>query len=93
MIASISIHSKKLGEIGTFLNKFYNTDLEIQDKLKWKKQFQNPVEMCDLIGAYADNFEDFDINMWVNLDKDLFIRISKKNANKIIKYLYERYPY
>ena len=35
----------------------------------------------------------FDINMWISLDKDVFINVTDDNADKIIRYLYERYPY
>lgn len=93
MLASIRLQSKKIGEINNFLSKFYNTDLEINDKLKWEKTYENPIEMTEIIGIYADNQENFDIRMWISLDKDIFVKISNKNANDIIKYLYERYPY
>lgn len=93
MIASVTLHSKKLGEINKFLSMYYNTDLEIPNKLKWKKQYDNPVEITDLIGVYIDNLYNFDIKMWINLDRDIFINISERNANEIIRYLFERYPY
>ena len=93
MATVIKIHSKKKGEINKFLSKFYNTNLEIEKKLKWEKEYKNPIEMADLIGTFADNIDEFDIKMWVSLDKDIFINISDKNANNIIKYLFERYPY
>ena len=51
------------------------------------------IEITDLIAAYIDNEENFDIKMWISLDKDIFIKISEYNANDIIKYLFERYPY
>ena len=93
MLASIRLQSKKIGEINNFLSKFYNTDLEINDKLKWEKSYENPIEMTEIIGIYADNSDNFDIKMWISLDKDIFVKISSKNANDIIKYLYERYSY
>ena len=93
MATVIKIHSKKKGEINKFLSKFYNTNLEIEKKLRWEKEYKNPIEMAELIGTFADNIDEFDIKMWVSLDKDIFINISDKNANNIIKYLYERYPY
>jgi len=61
--------------------------------LKNLKEYKNPIEMAELIGTFADNIDEFDIKMWVSLDKDIFINISDKNANNIIKYLFERYPY
>jgi hypothetical protein len=93
MATVIKIHSKKKGEINKFLSKFYNTNLEIEKKLRWEKEYKNPIEMAELIGTFADNIDEFDIKMWVSLDKDIFINISDKNANNIIKYLFERYPY
>lgn len=93
MLTSILLQSKKNGEISNFLSKFYNTDLKIKNDLKWEKTFQNPIEMADFIGIYADNINSFNIKMWIKLDKDVFINISEQNANLIIKYLFERYPY
>lgn len=93
MLSIVKLQSKKIGELNRFLSKFYNTNLEIDDKLKWDKIYDNPIEITELIGVFIDNFDDFDIKMWISLDKDIFIKISEKNANDIIKYLFERYPY
>ncbi len=89
----INLYSDKKGEINKFLSHFYNTNLNIENSLKWEKQFNNPIEMVELIGTFIDNKEDYKINMWVSLDKDLFINVTEHNVNDIIKYLYERYPY
>ena len=67
--------------------------LEIENKLKWEKEYENPIEITDIIGAFVDNSDQFDIKMWISLDKDIFVKISEQNANDIIKYLFERYPY
>lgn len=93
VLVSVRLHSKKLGELNRFLSEFYDTNMEIENDLKWEKKYQNPIEMTDLIGAFIDNFENFDIKMWISLDKDIFIKISERNANDVIKYLFERYPY
>lgn len=93
MLATVRIYSKKKGEINRFLSKFYNTNLEIEKMTKWENSYQNPVELTEIIGTFVDNFDSFNIKMWISLDKDIFINISKKNANTIIKYLFERYPY
>ena len=39
------------------------------------------------------NNDFYKINMWVCLDKPVFINVTNNNADKIIRYLYERYPY
>ena len=50
------------------------------------------IEMIDLISAIIDNNDKYNISAWINLDEDIFIKISNSNLNDIIKYLYERYP-
>ena len=93
MAVSVKLHSKKLGEINKFLSRFYNTNLDLNEDLEWQKEYQNPIEISDILGAFVDNISDFDLNMWISLDKNIFINVSNSNANKIIKYLFERYPY
>ena len=93
MITSVDLFSKKKGEINKFLSSFYNTNLDIQDSLQWKKNYSNPIEIAEIIGIYIDNIDDFFLNMWISLDKNIFIKIDEKNADNIIRYLYERYPY
>ena len=96
-------YSNKDGEIFNFLSK-YNRNIEnsykdIQDldvylhSLEWQKEYKNPIEVATVLGVFADNMEDFDIVMWVSLDKGYYIKITPNNADSIIRYLYERYPY
>ena len=92
MISSLNIFSNLKGEINSFLSKFYNTNLDICENLKWEKLYKNPVEMVDLIGAFIDNSDKFDINLWICLDEDVYINVTDKNADDVIKYLFERYP-
>lgn len=92
METSINIFSNEKGEINKFLSSYYNTDLEIDNQLKWQKNYQNPVDMADLIGVFIENYENFKISLWVCLDNDVYIRVSENNADKLIKYIYERYP-
>ena len=93
MITVINLYSDKKGEIDKFLSKYYNTNLKIIDVLKWEKSFENPIEIAEIIGVFIDNKEDFNVNMWISLDKNMFINVTENNANELIKYLYERFPY
>lgn len=93
MIASVIFYSNEKGEINKFLSRYYETNLNIKDCLKWEKEYKNPIEMAELIGTFIDNNEDFKINMWICLDDGIYINITNINANEIIKYLYERFPY
>lgn len=93
MIAKVILYSNKKNEIINFLSKFYNTSFDIGISQLWKKDFINPIEISEFIAAFADNINCFDIAMWISLDEDIFIRISSSNADNVIKYLFERYPY
>ena len=90
---SVNLFSELPGEVNKFLSRFYNIDLELKENLNWQKQYANPVEMAEIIGTYADNFDNFILTMWISLDKGVYIHVTDENANDIIKYLYERFPY
>ena len=75
------------------MSHFYNTNLDLDSALKWNKEYNNPIEMVEIIGTYVDNIENFSLNMWISLDKDIYLHVTEQNANDIIKYLYERFPY
>ena len=93
MNTCVNLYSNKYGEIKKFLDKFYDGNLSIGNELKWIKYFENPIEISDILGVFIDNHQDYDINMWISLDEGFLIHISDDNANEIIKYLYERFPY
>ncbi len=93
MLVTVKLRSQKKGEIDKFLSKFYNTNLNIYNDLVWEKEYKNPIELSDIVGAFIDNLDTYDLAMWICLDKDIFINVNDSNANDIIKYLFERYPY
>lgn len=89
----VNLYSTYKDEIRRFLCKFYEKNIEIKDDFKWEFTYENPIQSADIIGTFIDNNEKFKINMWVSLDRDFFINVTDYNADKIIRYLYERYPY
>lgn len=89
----INLYSTKKNEIRNFLEKFYNKKIILKKNLEWEKKYSNPVEMAEIIGAFIDNNDKFQINMWVSIDKGFSINVTDNNANQIIKYIYERFPY
>lgn len=93
-MCSVNLYSSKTGEIFRFLSDFFdNLDFYITDDLKWEKVYYNPIELADIIGVFIDNNDKYEISMWISLDKDVFINITESNSDKIIRYLFERYPY
>ena len=93
MDAIVRLYSTKRNEINNLLNYFFNKQDEHINLLEWEKKYQNPVEIADIIGTFIDNNENFSINMWISLDKGLFINVTDDNADKIIRYIYERFPW
>ena len=93
MIAKITLYSNKTGELNKFLSRVYNTNLDIENSLKWEKESANPIELAEIIGIFVDNSDDYVLNMWLSLDKDVFVNVTSENADSIIRYLYERFPY
>ena len=93
MSTIVNLYSNQKGEISKFLHDFYNKNFNLKNDLKWEKTFENPVEMADIVGTFIDNSDFYNINMWISLDEDAFINVTESNVDKLIRYLYERYPY
>lgn len=93
MKVSVFLFSNKTDELNKFLSMFYNSQFDLKKSLKWQKEYDNPIEISDIIGVYTDNIDNFKITMWISLDKNIYINITENNSNRIIKYLYERFPY
>ncbi len=92
----VRLYSTKRNEIAKFLNSFFklnNEQSEYMNLLEWEKKYQNPVEITEIIGTFIDNNDKYSINMWISLDSGIFININDNNADDIIRYIYERYPY
>lgn len=93
MKSNINLYSSQCGEINRFLDSFYNKKIQLSNDLKHNILFENPIEMADLIAAYVENIEKYKINMWVSFDKGVYINVTPYNADKLIRYIYERFPY
>ena len=89
----VNLYSETNGEISKFLRNFYHKNIYLKNDLKWEKNFENPIEMADIIGTFIDNKDLYKINMWISLDEGIFINVTEDNVDNIIRYLYERYPY
>ena len=90
---TVNLFSEKPGEVNKFLSHFYNTNLELNYALSCNKNYENPIEMAEIIGTYIDNVDKYTLNMWISLDKGIYLHVNEYNADDIIKYLYERFPY
>ncbi len=93
MKTTINLYSEKDGEIKKFLEQYYSKNLNLKNNLICKIEYENPVEIIDIISCYIDNKQKYEIKLWISLDEDVYICVSDDNINKLIKYIYERYPY
>ena len=93
MNSIVRLYSNKKGEISRFLNDFLGQNLQLDNDLEREKNFENPIEIVDIIGAFIENNDLYEINMWISIDKDCFINVTDDNADELIRYLYERFPY
>lgn len=94
MSTIVNLYSTKKNEIKKFLEHYYNKNIEVKNEdLEWKKEFDNPIEMAEIIGTLIDNNDKYQISMWISLDSGVLINVTEYNSDDIIRYLYERYPY
>ena len=93
MYTIVNLYSDKSGEISKFVHDFYNTNIVLENDLKWEKKYDNPIEIADIIGTFIDNNDKYKINMWISIYEGTFINVTNDNAYRLIKYLYERFPY
>lgn len=89
----IDLYSNTKNEIKKFLDKFFDSNIKLKNDLEYEIKYENPIESIDLIGVFVENNDKYQINMWISLDEGFFINVTDFNADKIIRYLYERYPY
>lgn len=94
MQAFVRLYSIIPNEIKRFLINFYGKDFIVSDDTKqWQKEYPNPIEIVDIIGAYIENIEDYNMSMWISIDADVFIKVTIDNSDELIRYLFERFPY
>lgn len=93
MKTTINFYSETTGEIKKFLEQYYSKNLNIDNDLIFQKEYDNPIDMIDIISCFVDNNNKFKMTLWISLDKDVYISVTDNNINNLIKYIYERYPY
>lgn len=93
MLAGVNLYSTKSGEIKNFLETFLEVPINLKDNLTWTKKYNNPIEIVDIIGSFIDNNDKYNIGMWISIDPGILINITDYNADLIIRYMFERFPY
>jgi hypothetical protein len=89
---SVNLFTENQNDLKNFLNLFYNKNINLDNKLKFETNFENPVDMIELISTLIDNNEKYNIGLWISIDSNIYINITELNLDKVIKYILERYP-
>ncbi len=93
MKTTINFYSETDGEIKKFLEQYYSKNFNLDNNLVFQKEYDNPIDMIDIISCFIDNNNKFKMTLWISLDTDVYICVTDNNIDNLIKYIYERYPY
>lgn len=86
MSITVNIWSRKDGEIKSFLERFYQSEVTMdEDIAQWSYVYRNPLESVDIISALIDNSHKYDIGLGVQIDNNELYRVSEENHNDVIK--------
>lgn len=88
----LKIYSENKLDLEKFLTLFFEKEYILENKEFYQIDYENPIQMLDILSCYTENSDKFKLNFWISLDEGVFILISDKNIDEIIKYIYERYP-
>ena len=89
----LNLFTEKNEDLKNFLNKFYEKNIVTNNEaLDFEENYENPIDMIPIISTLIENNDKFNIGIWITLDSDIYINITENNLDKIIKYIFERYP-
>jgi len=84
MSITVSLMSKQQGELKSFLDSYFNKDTGIDDDvIEWIYVYRNAADALDIINAAMDNDEKNHISVWMQIEDDDIIEITKRNRSKI----------
>jgi hypothetical protein len=86
MAISVNLWSRKQGEIRSFLEKYYEKDVSIDDDVdRWIYIYKKPLDAIDIISTLIDNNDKYKISMCIQIDKGDVHPVTYENHNDIIK--------
>lgn len=92
MYVTVNLSSRKTGAIKSFLEKFYEKELDIDDGVEqWVYVYRKPLDAIEMISTVIDNSDKHKISVCVQVDKNDVHPVTYENYNDIIKallYLY-----
>lgn len=92
MPATLKIYSENISDLEKFLSSFYEKEIILENKTYYEIDFDNPINLIDILTSFSENEDTFKLSFWISLDNDIYILVNSQNIDQIIRYLYERYP-
>ena len=92
MPATLKIYSENIYDLEKFLSSFYKKEIILENKTYYEIDFDNPINLIDILTSFSENEDTFKLSFWISLDNDIYILVNSQNIDQIIRYLYERYP-
>lgn len=90
MSISVSLWSRKEGEIKRFLQRYYEKEVFLdEDVEKWIYVYNKPLDSVDIISAVVDNNDQYQISMCIQLNDGDPHLITENNHNDVIKDIFE----
>ncbi|MCX7747245.1 MAG: hypothetical protein N2645_10195 [Clostridia bacterium] len=86
MAITVSLWSRKTGEIKRFLERYYEKEVFMdEDVSKWIYVYNKPLEAVDIISTLIDNNDKYEINICLQVDNGDLHTVTYENHNDIIK--------
>ena len=92
MSITVSLFSRKVGEIRRFLEKYYQREIKLDSDVgQWTYIYNRPLEAIDMISTVIDNNHRHKINLSIQVDQGDVHLVTGDNCNDIIKALLHVY--
>ncbi len=92
MCVTVSLFSRKVGEIRGFLEKYYQKEINMDSDVgQWSYIYYKPLEAIDMISTVIDNNHRHKINLAIQVGDGDVQLVTGENCNDIIKALLHVY--
>lgn len=92
MCVTVSLFSRKIGEIRGFLEKYYQKEIDLDSDVgQWSYIYNKPLEAIDMISTVIDNSHRHKINLAIQVGDGDVQLVTCDNCNDIIKALLHVY--
>lgn len=86
MLITVSLMSKKEGEIKRFLDSYYGKESDVDELvIEWIYVYRNEMQAISLIDTVMDNYDEYDLSLWIKIDDEDVIEVTKHSRTRITK--------